>query len=369
MSHRFLLFLVFCAILATGCHPSTVKITGRFIGSDCHVLYLEQVTSSAPLIVDSAVLDADGTYRFELKRADRVPSLYELVCNGDRIPLFLAAGDRLTVDAVGHAVNNYTVSGSEESELLRQFYQPFVEGLTLLDRLASSVDEDMTEYRKTYLATKQAQLRFIASHPASLAAVYALYQRLPGETWLINPGGDLIYYRMVAGELAKSYPESSYLPLLASDIARLDTQANLESGIAEMNFPDIEMGDMYGGKVRLSSLLGKVILVDFWSAGERIGNVNNAELKKVYAQYADRGFEVYQIGVDTSKSAWVEGVQEQRLPWISVSDFRGAASPVLGQYNVQTLPTNFLIDREGVVVARDLYGAALEQALRVQFQE
>ena len=157
-------------------------------------------------------------------------------------------------------------------------------------------------------------------------------------------------------------------PLLASEIARMDARQNLMSNIAETNFPDVELPDMFGRKVRLSSLQGKVVLVDFWSAELGNSNAINAELKEVYAEYADRGFEIYQIGVDVSKDIWINAVQEQQLPWISVCDFRGRNSPALGLYNVQKLPANFLIDREGIVVARDLYGTGLQRALEAQFE-
>ena len=195
-----------------------------------------------------------------------------------------------------------------------------------------------------------------------------MYQRLPGETYLFNLDGDVIYYRMVAEAIEERYPESSYLPLLASEIARMDARQNLMSNIAETNFPDVELPDMFGRKVRLSSLQGKVVLVDFWSAELGNNNAINAELKPVYAKYADRGFEIYQIGVDVSKDIWINAVQEQQLPWISVCDFRGSNSPALGLYNVQKLPSNFLIDRKGIVVARDLYGAGLQRALEAQFE-
>lgn len=272
----------------------------------------------------------------------------------------------MTVSSVGRVVHNYTVEGSEESELLRRFYQPFVAGMQRLDALSSSpetyrmTDEEIrrieSEYWAEYRRIKHEQIKFIVEHKSSLAGVYALYQRLPGETYLFNLDGDVIYYRMVAEAIEERYPESSYLPLLASEIARMDARQNLMSNIAETNFPDVELPDMFGRKVRLSSLQGKVVLVDFWSAELGNSNAINAELKEVYAEYADRGFEIYQIGVDVSKDIWINAVQEQQLPWISVCDFRGRNSPALGLYNVQKLPANFLIDREGIVVARDLYG-------------
>ena len=293
--------------------------------------------------------------------------------DGERIPLYLSGGDRLTVNSVGSVVRNYTVAGSEESELLRRFYQPFVAGLQRLDSIASTPggqpltqEQRQTmarEYTREYRRIKREQFRFIIENKSSLAAVYALYQRLPGDRYLFNLQSDAIYYRTVADALAARYPESPYLTTLTSEIARLDARLNLSSSIAETGYPDLELPDMYGRKVRLSSLRGKVILVDFWSAESGNSNALNADLKVLYDRFRDRGFEVYQVSADTSKPDWIASVQEQGLPWVSVCDFRGEASPAMGLYNVRQLPTNFLIDRSGVVVDRDLYGDRLEKRL------
>ena len=378
MNHRFITSVFCgCVIFLTSCHSSTVKISGRLVGSDCRTVYVEQETQLGQTVIDSATVDSAGNFLLKIKEEDETPSLYNLVCNAERIPLFLAGGDHVTINAVGRVLPNYTVQGSAESELLRQFYQPFVAGLARLDELASLSREEAlneegllrieTAYKAEYLRIKREQLKFIIEHQSSLAAVYALYQRLPGDVFLFNLDGDLIYYRMVADALEESYPQSPYLPLLASEIARMETRINLVSSIAETGYPDLEMLDMFGNKVRLSSLQGKVILVEFWSAERGNSNALNAELKELYDRYADRGFEIYQVGIDTSKQAWVTAVQEQRLPWISVSDFKGEASPALGLYAVQKLPSYFLINREVVVIARDLYGVALEKALEAQF--
>ena len=221
MRSRFFISIVFLAgaLLAVSCHSSTVKISGRIVGSDCRMIYLEQVTPLAQTLIDSAQLDETGNYKLELCDVDRTPALYNLVCNGDKIPLFLQGGDRLTVSSVGRVVHNYTVEGSEESELLRRFYQPFVAGMQRLDALSSSpetyrmTDEEIrrieSEYWAEYRRIKHEQIKFIVEHKSSLAGVYALYQRLPGETYLFNLDGDVIYYRMVAEAIEERYPESS----------------------------------------------------------------------------------------------------------------------------------------------------------------
>lgn len=375
MKKSIVLFPLAAALLLCGCRSSKVRISGRFVGNDATTVYLEQVTPLAQSVIDSTVLDKDGSYRLFIKTAAKSPALYNIVYNGERIPLFLAAGDRLTVSSIGNIIRNYTVDGSEESELLRQFYQAFVTGAQNLDKLAtrfsntalSETDRQalIKEYTAEYYRIRREQLRFIIEHKASLAAVYALYQRLPGDTYLFNGDSDVVYFRTVAEALEQSYPESPYLQSLLAEIARMDARINLSSRIVETGYPDLELSDIYGKKIRLSSLMGKVVLLDFWSAELGNSNVLNAELKEIYAKYtkANTPFEVYQVAIDTSKPLWIIAVQEQQLPWISVSDLRGKASQALGMYNVQKLPTNFLIDKEGTLVARDIYGKSLTTKL------
>ena len=362
------------AVMLCACQSSKVKISGRIVGNDAKNVYLEQVSPLSQSVIDSAVLDKEGNYRFELKGVTRTPSLYNIIYNGERIPLFLAGGDRLSVNSVGSFIRNYTVEGSKETELLRQFYQAFVGGAQRLDNIAGqfartnlSEEERKTlvkEYTDEYYRIRREQLRFIIENKSSLAAVYALYQRLPGDSYLFNGDGDVVYYRTVAEAVAERYPGSPYVGALQAEVARMDAQAGLASKVSELNYPDLELTDMYGEKVRLSKVAeGKVVLLDFWSAELGTSNALNADLKELYAKYAGRGFEVYQVGIDTSKPLWITAVQEQQLPWKSVTDLRGRASSALVVYNVQRIPANFLIDREGTIVGKNLYGRSLEEKL------
>jgi glutathione peroxidase-family protein len=132
--------------------------------------------------------------------------------------------------------------------------------------------------------------------------------------------------------------------------------------------PELKGSDMFGKEQSLSSLAGNVILVDFWSAEMGNNNILNAELKELYKRYEAKGFRVYQVSADTSKAIWITAVQEQALPWVSVCDFGGANSPMLRAYNVKKLPSNYLIDRNGNIVAKDLYGEALKRELAKIFK-
>ncbi|MDE7304513.1 MAG: AhpC/TSA family protein [Alistipes sp.] len=367
--------LLAAAMLMCGSRSSKVSVSGRFGGSEATTIYLEQVTPLATSVIDSTLLDKEGGYRFQIKDATPTPTLYNLLYNGARIPLLLAGGDRLTVNAVGSVVRNYTVDGSEESELLRRFYQAYVSGAQQLDAIAarfarpglSEAERQALnqEYTAEYFRIRREQLRFIVENKSSLAAVYALYQRLPGDTYLFNGDSDVVYFRTVAEAIEKRYPASPYLQPLLGEIARMDARINLASQVVETGYPDLELTDIYGKKIRLSSLAGKVVLLDFWSAELGNSNTLNAELKEIYRKYADAPtpLEVYQVAIDSSKPLWITAVQEQQLPWISVSDLRGRASSAIGLYNIRKLPANFLIDKSGTIVAKDIYGKSLEKKL------
>ena len=370
------LFLVAAALLMalSSCQSTKVKISGRFVGSEADMVYLEQTSALNQMLIDSVKLSEDGNFMLNLDKVSTTPSLYHIVYEGNRIPLLLQGGDHITVSSAGNALRNYTVEGSEESELLHEFNHSYVEGVIALNELMSRLTADdlsdderqklAVEYTKQKNEIKQNQLRFIIENKDRIAAVYALYQRLPGDVNLFNGNSDVIYYRTVAEAIAESYPESLYLPLLRSQIARMDAQISLLSQVKTMNFPEISMPDMYGNEQKLSALEGKVILLHFWSAAVGNSNSFNADLKKVYEKYHDQGLEIFQVAVDTSKALWINTVQDQQLPWISVCDLLGEASPVVGAYNVSSLPSNYLISRDGNILGKDLMGEQLEQAIK-----
>ncbi len=370
-----IIFSAIALVMAlSACQSPKVSLSGRFVGSDADMVYLEYASVLEQTIIDSVKLGEDGNFALSIENVTTTPSLYYIIYNNERIPLLLQQGDNVEINAAGNVARNYKVEGSEESELLREFNQEYISGVMKLRGIISKIaagslsDEERKslseEYTKIYLDIKRKQMNFIVSHKQNIAAVYALHQRLPNDSYLFNGDSDVIYYRTVAEAIEQSYPESHYLPILRSQVARMSAQSSLLAQAKEVNFPEIKMPDMYGQEVALSSLSGKVILLHFWSVAIGNGNVINAEMKEIYKRYKEQGFEIYQVAIDTSKSDWINAIQEQQLPWISVSDMKGEASTSLGEYNVQRLPSNFLIDREGNIVAKDLVGDKLEAEIK-----
>ena len=355
---------------------NNATIEGRFVGLNAKMVYLEEATITGGKVIDSVKLDQDGYYQLVVKNIPETPTLYHVIYNKGRIPLLVSRGESIELKAMGNVLKSYTVRGSYESELLRKFNKNFIDGQLNLDRIIHKYRvADSTElvsldqqYNATYHDIKRKQITFIIENKEFLAAVYALYQRLPGDQHLASAESDLVYYREVLDAVSERYPTSPFLLSLSNDIASMTARISLMKSIEVRTYPELVGRDMYGNERALSSLDGNVILVDFWSA--ELGNSNslNADLKEIYEIYKPHGFRVYQVSADTSKAAWITAVQAQRLPWISVCDFVGEMSPMLRSYNVSRLPSNYLIDRDGNIIAKNIHGKALESRLAKIFK-
>ncbi len=340
---------------------------------------LELLSPGGQRQVDSTTTDQNGNFALKVVLPKGEQSIYNLRSGNDLIPLLVAPGERVTVSSLGNISRNYTVEGSEGSRLLRELGRIMGDGASRLDSLTNlythiaasdgerrkSVAE---EYGREYIRIKRAQIAFIVTNSGSLAALYALYQRLPNDQTLFNGDSDMVYFRMVADSVGARLPHSPYVAALNAELEKMEQSYKVSDMFASaqqnsLSYPELELPDMYGKKIKLSSLAGKVILLEFWSAAAPRSQMLNAELKETYNRHSGKGFEVYQVSVDESKPLWVSSVQDQKLPWVSVCDFMGQRSPALRTYNITEVPSNFLIDQNGAIAGKNLFGADLDRKL------
>ncbi len=106
-----------------------------------------------------------------------------------------------------------------------------------------------------------------------------------------------------------------------------------------------------------------MILVDFWSSRDPQSAIRNAELKELYERFGKQTLAIYQVSLDEVKAEWIDAVQKQQLPWTCVFDPRGTAGIAAMSYNVQSVPTNVLIDRSGRIAGKNLYGERLSSKI------
>lgn len=123
--------------------------------------------------------------------------------------------------------------------------------------------------------------------------------------------------------------------------------------------PEIELPNTKDSVIKLSSLQGKVVLIDFWASWCAPCRAVNPYIQKLYSKYKDKGFEVLGVSLDTKQKEWLKAIKQDRLKYTQVIDNSGWRSKVAERYFVELLPTNFLVDRTGKIVAIDLDGKEL----------
>lgn len=127
--------------------------------------------------------------------------------------------------------------------------------------------------------------------------------------------------------------------------------------------PDFTLPDRDGKLFKLSSLKGKVVLVDFWASWCGPCRKENPNLVKAYAKYHDKGFEIVGVSLDDKKEAWLKAIEADKLSWLHVSDLKGWKSDLATEYGIRSIPTSFLVDENGKIIAKDLRGEELDKKL------
>ena len=220
---------------------------------------------------------------------------------------------------------------------------------------------------KVFVNCKREFIKFIITNPKSMASLFAIYSQLPGSTNVFGSLDDLNYFKLLSDSLAVSYPKSAYVISLKKHYKQMENDVLLGDIISSkkvetVGIPEISLRNQYGKLIKLSSLKGKVVLLDFWDPANQESLEGNLGLVKVYDKYKSKGFEVYQVSLAT-KAPWIAAVQRQKLQWICVSDFLGSNSPAATVYNVKSIPANFLISKNGDLIGRDLFGNDLESQI------
>jgi peroxiredoxin len=173
--------------------------------------------------------------------------------------------------------------------------------------------------------------------------------------------------RVAASALNSIYPKSEHVKSLYANTLHLlkeEKAAKVQQLIKEKgeNSPEIILPDANGKEIALSSLRGKVVLLQFWAAVDRNSRILNPALVEAYQKYKNKGFEIYQVSVDENRIEWIDAIDKDDLNWIQVGDMKGSIQAVQN-YNVKSVPYNYLLDAEGKVVAQNLKGTALDKAL------
>lgn len=371
MSWKFkqvLLAIVMGAALFSCKQKEVFKVEGSIRFAEGDTLYLEHRGLAGIVVLDSVVLKGDG--RFSLKQPAPVnPEFYQFRL-GDQLAVFAvdsAETLRVTADATD-LYHSFNVEDSPTNDRVRQVDALTVGVAEAMDKLElqhqeGEVDDIVfLEQLDSILQDYKSEVSgLILGNPSGAAAYYAVFQKI-NDYLIFDPYNkqDYSMFGAVATSWNRYYPDTErtqHLHDFTMNALRARRQQEQQDALfanipieEEGGLPDIELREVNGQRVALSSLKGKVVLLDFVVYNADFSPGHNIQLNTLYTRFKDRGFEVYQISFDSDEHFWKTSAAN--LPWITVRDPLSVNTSLLATYNVREIPTAFIIDREGDIVAR-----------------
>lgn len=373
------LALILLVVLLSGCgSKDTVVITLKVKSPEKTTLILSKIDFNKTIKIDSVrISEGESIKKFKVKQGDE-PEFYSVSTNsGSAITLLAAKGEKISVIIDLDDEINYQVSGSEGSEKVRWVTKTFAKSKAKVDELSrryinaesnSERESINNEFEAERKQVKDELTKFIWANPMSKASIMALYQKYNENLYVFDTADDLLLIKMVASAWKVLYPESNYTKGLLEDIKEIENRianAKMQQLIqnAEMPIPDLSIPDKNGRIIKLSSLKGKVVLLDFFTSENTASLLDNRELIEIYKKFKNKGFEVYQISFDPTRDGWLNYIDNANLPWICVREEDPANSKAAIFYNVRQLPANYLIGRDFNIIGKNLYGSNLRKAL------
>lgn len=361
--------LALMAAMLTSCNNKKFHINGTVTEAKDSVLYLENMSLDGPVVVDSVKLDDKGAFSFSGKAPD-APEFYRLRIAGQIINLSVDSTETVDVKASYPSMaTGYTVDGSAECATIRELA---LKQIDLQNRVIAvqnnpNLGYDLTRdsIGKLVAAYKEDIKRnYIYKAPMRASSYFALFQTL-GNMLIFNPrenADDVKVFAAVATSWDTYHPDAlrgknlhniaiegmKNVRIMRNKMAAQNIDA---SKVNVSNIIDISLLDNQGNRRSLTDLKGKVVMLDFHVFGSNGSTKRIMEMRELYNKYHDRGFEIYQVAFDPDEHFWK--TQTAALPWISVRDPQGLQSKNLASYNVTSIPTFFLIDRNNEVKKRD----------------
>lgn len=376
------LIFVLGIVLVSCKENSKYTIKGRISNAEDKYVYLDELKVSTSVPLDSVLIDKDGSFKFTGKVSQ--PTFFLLRLDSKNfITLLVDSTEQVQVQ--GDAANfsrDYSVVGSEGSAFVQQLNQHLSRTKHQLDSIKSLQLAFMNDpsymnrkaiWDQQYNDIRQRQIeysqKFVSEHPFSMANVLALYQRFSDDSYVIQ---DLQSLKVAASALNSFYPNSEHVQALYKNTLSLMVEqrtSKMKQMIQEqgVNSPDILLPDADGNNIALSSFRGKYVLLHFWSANDRGSRILNSALVDAYNKYHSKGFEIYQVTIDENRLEWLDAIKQDKLSWTNVGDMKGSGLAVQ-TYNVTELPTNYLLDKEGAIVAKNLQGSQLDRVLSEQLK-
>lgn len=353
-------------------------ISGTIKDASNTSLYLEALSQQGSIVVTEGKVGSDG--KFNLSGNIPGMGIYQLRLGEAQdkiIPLTLVPEDKLKLStSFSEFAVKPNVSGTEWSKVMNEymkFFSVFMSGQQELSTLQGKASESemMALYMELRKPLDQFALDKMQEDPDNPYNIVLSTSATPitgFKDW--NPK-NLDVLKIVAEAYKKRYKDSPMAATMENQVMQIESAYNefkaTENGGSTNSAvaPEISLKNPDGKIIKLSSLRGKVVLIDFWASWCGPCRRENPNVVRLYNQYKDKGFTVYSVSLDQDASAWKNAIKADGLVWPNhVSDLLGWNTPMTQLYGFNSIPHTVLIDKEGKIIGTGLRGEFLEQKLK-----
>lgn len=349
------------------------SVSGNVLNNGDHYVYLEEIRDKTWITIDSSKLEGGG---FEFTGSKENVDIYRLrfaefkylpvLLNADTITVTTDAKDPLTTAVYSGSKDN--IAYSNFNKKIITFNTEHSRLKVMLDSMkqvstTSIVAANCMNQIKDLEAEFNAYVREAISNNTSSPIVFSMLNYSDIE-------GDIPFIESVTTKIKQQQPTYKYTADWVAFVAQQKSliaqkQAKEKDNPAAIgkDAPEFALPDTKGKMIRLSSFKGKYVLLDFWASWCGPCRQESPNVVRAYNKYKQKNFEILSVSLDSKKDDWLSAINKDQLTWTHVSDLNGWESTVVRLYHVEGIPATFLLDPNGVVVARDLRGPALDQKL------
>lgn len=360
----------FAVAILTACsgHRQQFIVEGQVSGANGKTIYFEQSALNGILLADSAKLGNSGSFKFNHAAPD-APDFYRLRIEDKIINFCVDSTETIRVKAdYARFATGYTIEDSYNNDKIKELSLKLAELQDKVDILSKSYDDNKISNilfsdsleRMINAYKEEVKTKYIYAAPNTPFAYYALFQQV-GQYTLFDPlssKDDVKAFGAVATSFNTLYPHSERAKNIYNiaikgmrNVRLADASIEVaDNQVGETGIIDIELRDIDGNVRKLSEQNGKVVVLDFTAYQTDFSADHNLALREVYAKYADKGLEIYQVSLDSNEHYWKTAAD--KLPWICVREPRGVYSDLLNLYNFQSLPAVYIINRANELNSR-----------------
>lgn len=326
-------------------------------------------------------LDFDSKGRLSYKVSLRQSSFYNLNIPSSSDLFFLVSpGDKVSITAnSNNKISNLTIEGSTESEKLNILYDSLFATRIILKNIRndykSTDDQELRgrldkKYEQVLEAYKKFSYQFVLDNLHSLCSIAALYQEVGPSEFVFGRKRDMQFFKLATDTLTKYYPRHRHVQALKRNFDVMYESLKLEHlldkvSTVESSLPDLLLPSSNGKEISLSDIKQRYVLLNFYNEAIPENSEIFPQLNNIYKKYYNKNFNIYNVYLGKSTDNWKKIIHYEEINnWINVADTSFPLSKTRAYYNVQSLPSNFLLDlKENAILLRDVSPDKLNQIL------